>query len=731
MSSRKKLRRAASQAGPAPSPVSEFLRAADPWLELPLAAVLFVGTWLAAQDVEVAGGWFDVGLCAVAALAGLAACLGRSRRPLSPLLGWPLALWLGWTLLTVATAADRAYALTAAARLLACAACFWTTLLFHRGEREAAALRMALVAAAAATFSSALGIKQWLLTVTFQSAPDWRTFGTFNSPNAFAGFLVLVLPVGATLTLAARERPWRLLGCVSTAIVLGALALTQSKAALLAFALSSFLLVLWIVPGSRARKLAIGLGVVAALVVLVAAVPPARARFLGAFGAQSHSTMFRAYCWQGAAEAIAARPVLGWGPGCYVIAHLAHAQVGYTIHAHNDLLQASVESGLPAALGAIATLAAGVALALRVRPEGASRRSVLLARGIAAGVVALALHGLMDCDWINRPTLGTLMLLLAAAHRLAMPEPSETVPARSPLRRLQAFGWLLLGLAPGLVAALSTESAQLSRQAAEAQRRGLTGLAIGTYERADRVWPVDATALRRRLALEGDPARIREGFPRVLARNPARSTHWLAEADCLLAMGDPAGARPLYEGALRRAPLLAQGHIGVAACAQAEGDTAAARSALERLAALETAPYGRYPAVPERSSLEFVYPAAALAELDPTGPALEAGLERVRGYLARYERMRTDLTKQYQGDRLLVEMQMHNAGLSSARENQGRILLARLLWLRAEEESDSAAKRRLLDEAREVEGPALRQIEAGAWRGCLVETAIYRTEGGL
>lgn len=694
----------------------------QPWLEVPLAVALILGTCLGSQDAERAGPWFDAALLAVGTLAGLIAALGRRGfRPPRVLLAC-LAAWGATSLLSLWLTVDHGYSLPAFARQLAAAACFGVPLVAARsGGGPMGGKRAALIVIAAAAASSAAGWSQWLANALFQQAADWRTFGTLQSPNALAGLLVLALPVGIGLTLAARERAWRLLGGFVCLLVLGALLLTQSKAGLIALAAAAMVLVALGAPGSPRRRALGALAVVGALALAVVAVPQVRGRFADAFGGQSHSGMFRWYCWKASVSAIAERPILGWGPGTYLIAHLRHAEVGYTIHAHSDPLNSAVESGIPATLALLAALGIGAALATRQ-----SSPSAWLGRGLAAGLVGLLVHGLLDSDWAGRPTLAIAMLALAAIA-LGCEEP----PPSSRPRIARALAWVLtlLCAASGTIAVVSVRAEAITDRGGLAASRGSVSSAEGFYEAAARLWPAEPTPLRKLALLREDPAAVSALMAEVHRRAPQRALDWLHEGDALLARSDAAGAEEAYGQALALAPRMTGALIGRAACAQSRGDGETVRADMLALAALESAPYGRWLAVPERASLEFVYPRAALAELSPDGEELPLALERTRGYLAHNDETRASLSRQYRGDRMLVELGLRNAGLSAARENQARVLLARLLWLAAER--DEARREQLLAEAERAERTSLQRCRDGSWRGTLVETATFRAEGGL
>jgi len=703
------------------SPV--LLRGFDPLFELPVLAVLAVGPWLAGADTEVAGPALDAWLGLALLASGVAVVLRRrTSRPIATGQAAAIGLWLLLAALATACTRDVGYSISDLARLVAAVACFLIPLATAGDDRGPVALRLAVAAVGGAVIAAGSGATQWLRNVAIFGATDWRTFGTFQNPNALAGFLVLLAPVAAGLALMQRERAGRMLGWFVALLLAGTAPLTHSRTGIGALVLAAFVLALLALPGSPGRRVIVAAACAAGLTAVMLAIPTLRERVASSFS-DNHSIMFRVYCWKAAAAAVLDRPMLGWGPGAYSIAHLATAQVGYTTHAHSDPLQVATECGVPAALAMVA------AFAIAVRTAGMRESGSLLTHGAAAGLAALLFHGLMDTDLNVRPTLWAAMALIAATQ-LARGE-QRGRPAGRPYAYV-AIGLGVFACAVGLCVAAS---GALGRKAQEAERAGILTYAASQYRRAYACYPVDATPLRKALmcdgsATRGDPVGV---LAPVVQRNPWRVQNYRALGDALFMKEHYVEARDAYDAGLRIAPLFTTLIVGRAACSEALGDTPGAIDDMRRLAELESEPYGRYQAVPEILSLEFLYPPAALAELAPGARDLGEAQARLKAYLEARARAEDLFTKQAGNERWVVDLMLAGRGFTLARLRQVDRMRARMLYLLSERllavRSDDP--RSLLGLARQADPRAVSAMERGDWRGLLVETAVDRAEGGL
>ncbi|MBD3175159.1 MAG: hypothetical protein GF320_08255, partial [Armatimonadia bacterium] len=667
-----------------------------------------------------------LGLCWV--LAGALVVSGARRlslthpRPALPLLGW-LAMATVAAVVTV----DLGYTVIELTRLLAAAAAFVVPLAARSEDRPEIARRLAVAVVAGGVIAATAGLTQWLRNAIYLGAYDWRTFGTFGNPNALAGYLALTTPVAVTLALLARERALRLLGWFAVLIMACAVPLTQSRAGIASFLLGMFALVLLAMPGPAMKRLKVAGGGLLALAALLLALPPLRNRLVTTFTV-NHSLMFRLYCWKAAGEAALDRPLAGWGPGTYPIAHASTAEVGPTLHAHHDLLHTAVESGLPAALLLVVGLGWALVVALRLSRDADDPVRRLLPLGIACGTLAVMAHGLLESDLTVRPTLVALLALIGGLQLLGGRGPSG-----GQARRWVGVAALVIGVIVTSASLATAVSAHAAREGRRAEAGGRGATAARHYDRALAWYPLDTEPLRRKLAM--DPAAVPNlpaAFDPVIHRNPARAVSHEALADCLVRVGAIEQAGPHFETALTREPNRTTSILGLATVDAAKADASAARRRMEELLALERSPYGRYKAVPEMLSLEFVYPKAVLAEREgAASSAFPVGMAAVSRYLETYEKLHANFADQYEGDATLIAMSLNTRGLRPSTVSQARLMAARLLWIEAEAAADPTEKQLLRNQAIEAEPLAVRAMDAGEWRGILLETAVLRAEGGL
>jgi len=252
----------------------------------------------------------------------------------------------------------------------------------------------------------------------FSALPSvkWRSFGTLGNPNWVGALLAATLPLAAAYSeraSGAERLGWQL---TSTAILTG-LVLTLSRGAWAAAAAGGIVLVL-LSGGRMACRL-----VTTCAVAFPLAVGAALAGFGGSELAgeltQTASMVGRWRMWRITASLIAARPVLGWGPGRFAGIYPTFQRIAFhdqapaiavtdvTNHPHSDYLFFGVEAGL-VGLAAFCIL---LALVLRHAVARDARRE---AAPLAAALVALAVHGIVDVPLRLPATTAVFCLVVVA-----------------------------------------------------------------------------------------------------------------------------------------------------------------------------------------------------------------------------------------------------------------------------------------------------------------------------
>jgi O-antigen ligase len=253
-------------------------------------------------------------------------------------------------------------------------------------------------------------------------------FSTLGNPNFVASFLSGVLPLTAVCALTEGNLP-KVAARAAILIQTGALVATGSRAPILAIlAAGGWLLFRRAVPWLR--YVVAGLAIAAMLI----AWSPARPLQKTIAG--------RLYIWQVVARHMAGIPMVGYGPGSFVLRYseweaealrgspgeTGRPFAGIQDHAHNDFLEILVEEGW---VGFAAFLAM-LALLIRIRRK-ASSPAGRLEDGLIASVAALLAIGIVDFP-LHRPTeiylLWTNIALLwnedGARQALALPTPGPS-----------------------------------------------------------------------------------------------------------------------------------------------------------------------------------------------------------------------------------------------------------------------------------------------------------------
>jgi O-antigen ligase len=238
-----------------------------------------------------------------------------------------------------------------------------------------------------------------------------RATGTFILPGELAGYLIVFLPVAYALSRIAPGRGLRALAWTAIGVGATALCLTFSRAGWIGFAATAAFVIL-----DHTRRRGRG-GALAAVVVAVGA-----AVVLLLFNSHHDPSedYTRISIWQAAAAIVDRFPLLGVGPfdfpRLYALVHVPDADAT-AFHAHSLYLTFFAELGI-LGLGAFLWCVWTFVVQLRARLARAGPEAALLAVAIAAGLVGVAVQGLIDTVSIVifglwMPTMG---LALAAAQ---------------------------------------------------------------------------------------------------------------------------------------------------------------------------------------------------------------------------------------------------------------------------------------------------------------------------
>jgi O-antigen ligase len=345
----------------------------------------------------------------------------------------------------------------------------------------------------------------------WQTGAETRAVSTLGHPNFLGAYLVMVIPLAAARLLAAESRASRLAYGGLLAVQGLCLLFTFSRSSWLA-ALGSGLLFLFLLAWIRRRTrlfwraaavVALLAGGVAALayadpggVVSYSPFEPLHSMLRG----KSAAARIRLLEWQAMPSLIAARPLLGYGPDTFPLAFSRVYPSELAVyggpdavgeHAHNLILDLSVDAGLVGAALYLAVIAAVV-----IRGLGAVRRTTgpggqALLAGLISAVVAYLLQHQLSFVTVTPAALlwlylGWIEALIPRAEPL--PQPAGPLSARqlTPIAAIVAVAALaLIAVTNLLPVAADLYAAQGTALVQDAQ----WDAGVAAYEKAVRLAP--------------------------------------------------------------------------------------------------------------------------------------------------------------------------------------------------------------------------------------------------
>ncbi len=467
--------------------------------------------------------------------------------------------------------------------------------------------------------------------------PSHRVFGDWNNPNGLAGMLCLLVPLAYGLC-ATSERLESFLSVLAGALMVFAVALTQSKGGLLVLGLAT---VTFLAAGlswkGRAKAVAGLIPLVLGLVLVAGVIASNRASAnAGSFGeritqagtTQDQSAGYRELLWKGAVKMIAQRPT-GYGIGTYRYESGRPGLTEQTVHTHQTWLQLAVEASPLATLLLLAFAGGWLATFL----AGARKWPWNLA-GLRAGIlgtcVAAATDGMIESNLIFLGIGVTLFIVLGAGLQSSSDGSMPEIAPKGVRWPLAAFACVIPVIA---IWHSSVSELYKSLGVAAVAEGDLVG-AKADFAAARTVAPGDGEALFWSSRLEATDTRSRvEWMARTVAACP--NTRYL-RAYARAAQDDkqPILAATVIEAALARDPNnLSTLELKYKLLVE-DGNEPAAIKTARRLIQVEETPYFKVRAIPELVPLETDDARVFLAA-NTSSPSERAQLLRpaVEGYL--------------------------------------------------------------------------------------------------
>ena len=356
---------------------------------------------------------FSIAVAEILLVVAVACWVGllvvRRERFAVPPFFWPLTVYAGWTLVSLAFSPDPRASLSECKQLVL----FLMVPLVYRLATGNRATTMITVILSFAAASATFGIFQYAI-LHFDNLGR-RPQGTLGHYMTYSGVLMLVLGVAVARTLfGQRDRLWAALVMPALAV---AIVLTLSRSAWVgACAAAALLLSL-----KDFRLLAI-LPIVGAIFFAIAPATLTK-RFTSIFEPNDPSNRDRIAMLRIGAHMIRSHPVVGIGPNMveplYEQYRVPEAVNKVNPHLHNVPVQIAAERGLPAlALWLWFIVSLTVALAQRVRERGSR---LLAATGLGA-VTAMLAAGMFEHNFGDSEFLMLFLILVSlpfAAERAA------------------------------------------------------------------------------------------------------------------------------------------------------------------------------------------------------------------------------------------------------------------------------------------------------------------------
>lgn len=259
----------------------------------------------------------------------------------------------------------------------------------------------------------------------FPSGYDTLVIGPFVSPNNYAAFVELLVPLALVSALRNQGRSPAYLA-VAAALVASVIASGSRAGVFLVAAESAVVLLVYPVShgGIRRRALAVFLGFAVAFTAVVGY------RFL--WGRVAHTGdlyLVRREFMESSLAMFRARSTRGFGLGAWpwVYPRFAVIDIGaFANHAHNEWIQWAAEGGIPALLLMLALLAWTVRAAIRT--------------GWGIGVLAVMIHSLVDYPFLRLGSAAWTFALIGAlaAHEHRRHGATASMAARPAARLLAA-----------------------------------------------------------------------------------------------------------------------------------------------------------------------------------------------------------------------------------------------------------------------------------------------------
>jgi O-antigen ligase len=285
---------------------------------------------------------------------------------------------------------------------------------------------------------------------SFAIGPFMRAYGTFEQPNALAGYLGMLLPLG--IAFACRAAPERPVVTVATVIIGVAIIATLSRGSWVGSALGLGLMgLVWSATSRRVLLGVAAIGCVGLMLGVAGLLPASMSDRLATMAENflvfdvskvevtptNFSLVQRMALWQAGWEMAIDHPLVGIGPANYEAVYDRYSLWGWAEglpHAHNYYLNTFAELGIVGLLvflGFCVTAALRTSRGIRETQDPASVRRVFLI-GVLGALVAFSVHNMFDNMFVHGIGVQFALILGLVEAGFAASAPREPLPVVGP-----------------------------------------------------------------------------------------------------------------------------------------------------------------------------------------------------------------------------------------------------------------------------------------------------------
>ena len=243
-----------------------------------------------------------------------------------------------------------------------------------------------------------------------------RVVSTFENPNVFGEYLIMLIPVAIAFILIAKNFTQRSAGALAVVLSFAALIYTWSRGAWLG-CIGSLAIFLVIVTKYALGAYTVGLMSVPLLIPFLPS--SILDRFTSIGNMTDSSTSYRVFIWEATANMIKDNFICGIGVGTgafqTVYSEYALAGIERAPHSHNLYLQILVELGIVGFVIFAFTMFLFFSKVFTFLKKSENRESKLIVGAIACGIIAILIQGLTDYVWYNYRVFSMFWMMLAVA----------------------------------------------------------------------------------------------------------------------------------------------------------------------------------------------------------------------------------------------------------------------------------------------------------------------------